>query len=177
MDSRNAADITFDNVAIPVTARLGDDTDASAHLEGALDIARVCLSAEMLGSMQEAFERTVAYMKERQQFGVLIGTFQGLQHRAAHMFCEIEICKGIVLAALQAVDGGHPNLAKMASSAKAKCGEILQLVTNEGIQIFGGIGMTDDEEIGFFMKRGRVAQQTFGDFNYHYDRYARLSGF
>lgn len=177
MDSRNAADITFHNVHIPSSARLGNDEDASAHLEGALDMARICLSAEMLGSMQEAFERTVAYLKERQQFGVPIGIFQGLQHRAAHMFCEIENCKGIVLGALQAIDGGHPKLAQMASSAKAKCGEVLQLVTNEGIQMFGGIGMTDDEEIGFFMKRARVAQQTFGDYNYHYDRYARLNGF
>jgi len=177
MDSRNAADITFENVQIPASARLGDDGDASAHLEGALDIARICLSAEMLGNMQEAFERTVAYLKERQQFGVPIGIFQGLQHRAAHMFSEIELCKGIVLAALQAIDGNHPQLAQMASTAKAKCGEVLQLVTNEGIQMFGGIGMTDDEEIGFFMKRARVAQQTFGDFNYHYDRYATVKGF
>lgn len=177
MDSRNASNINFNNVKVPTSARLGDDKDATMALVMGLDIARICLSAEMLGSMQEAFERTVAYLKERQQFGIPIGRFQGLQHRAAHMFSEIEICKGIVLASLQAIDKGDFRLPGFASACKAKCGEVFQLVTNEAIQMYGGIGMTDDEEIGFYMKRARVAQQTFGDYNYHYDRYATLNGF
>ncbi|MBT8219187.1 MAG: acyl-CoA dehydrogenase [Bacteroidia bacterium] len=177
MDHRNASDISFENVSVPSSALLGKQEDAAEMIPKALDVARICLSAEMLGSMQEAFERTIAYLKERQQFGVPIGIFQGLQHRAAHMYCEIELCKGLVMKALQAIDMDSPDLAKLASTAKAKCGEVLQLVTNEAIQMFGGIGMTDDEEIGFFLKRARVAQQTFGDYNYHYDRYARLSGF
>lgn len=177
MDSRNAADISFNNVKVPSSARLGADTDASLQLTLALDIASICLSAEMLGSMMEAFERTVGYLKERQQFGVPIGIFQGLQHRAAHMFSEIELCKGVVLMALQAIDKNDMRLPGIASACKAKCGEVLQLVTNEAIQMYGGIGMTDDEEIGFFMKRARVAQQTFGDYNYHYDRFAKLNGY
>lgn len=177
MDSRNAAVVTFDNVKVSETGMIGEEGKGKKTLEKALDIARIGLSAEMLGSMQEAFDRTVAYLKERKQFGVVIGTFQALQHRAADMYCEIQLCKSLVIKALQAIDTNSPMLPYMASMTKSKVGETLQLVTNEGIQLFGGIGMTDDEEIGFFMKRARVAQQTFGDYNYHLDRFATLSGF
>lgn len=177
MDSRNAAVVTLDQVKVTEIDMIGEAGKGKETLEKALDIARIGLSAEMLGSMQEAFDRTVAYLKERKQFGVVIGTFQALQHRAAVMYSEIELCKSLVIKALQAIDTNSPMLPYMASMTKSKVGETLQLVTNEGIQLFGGIGMTDDEEIGFFMKRARVAQQTFGDYNYHLDRFATLSGF
>lgn len=177
MDSRNAAVVTFENVKVSEADMIGEEGKGKRTLEKALDIARIGLSAEMLGSMQEAFDRTISYLKERKQFGVVIGTFQALQHRAAQMYCEIQLCKSLVIKALQAIDSDSPMLPYMASMTKSKVGETLQLVTNEGIQLFGGIGMTDDEEIGFFMKRARVAQQTFGDYNYHLDRFARLSGF
>ena len=142
-----------------------------------LDIGRIGLAAEMLGGIQEAFERTIAYLKTREQFGVKIGSFQALQHRAAKLFCEIELCKSVVLKALQAIDKDTDNLALLASTAKAKVGETYKLMSNEGIQMFGGIGMTDDEEIGFFLKRARVAQQTLGDAGFHYGRYAALRGY
>ncbi|MFK8005090.1 MAG: acyl-CoA dehydrogenase family protein [Saprospiraceae bacterium] len=177
MDSRNAAVVTFENVKATDADLIGEEGKGKKTLEKALDIARIGLSAEMLGSMQEAFDRTIAYLKERKQFGVVIGTFQALQHRAAEMYCEIQLCKSLVIKSLQAIDTDSPMLPYMASMTKSKVGEALQLITNEGIQLFGGIGMTDDEEIGFFMKRARVAQQTFGDYNYHLDRFARLSGF
>ncbi|MDG2419705.1 MAG: acyl-CoA/acyl-ACP dehydrogenase [Saprospiraceae bacterium] len=177
MDSRNAAVVTFENVKATNADLIGEEGKGIKTLEKALDIGRIGLSAEMLGSMQEAFDRTIAYLKERKQFGVVIGTFQALQHRAAQMYCEIELCKSLVIKSLQAIDTDSPMLPYMASMTKSKIGEVLQLITNESIQLFGGIGMTDDEEIGFFMKRARVAQQTFGDYNYHLDRFARLSGF
>ena len=177
MDSRNAANITLKSVKVKDSDLIGAEGEGLAIIEKTMDIARIGLAAEMLGTMQEAFERTVAYLKERQQFGVPIGVFQGLQHRAAHMYCEIENCKSVVIAALQAVDAGSSKMPIMASLAKAKLGEVLQLVTNEAIQMFGGIGMTDDEEIGFFLKRARVVQQTLGDYNYHLDRYAKLNGY
>ena len=177
MDSRNAANITLEKVAVAEGDLIGTEGEGLAILEKTMDIARIGLAAEMLGSMQEAFERTIAYLKERQQFGVPIGVFQGLQHRAAHMYCEIENCKSVVIAALQAVDADSPKVPMLASLAKAKLGEVLQLVTNEAIQMFGGIGMTDDEEIGFFLKRARVVQQTLGDYNYHLDRYAKMNGY
>ena len=107
----------------------------------------------------------------------MIGSFQALQHRAAHMFCEIELCKSIVIKALQAIDSGDEDLAQLASLAKAKLGQTYKLVSNEGIQMFGGIGMKDDEEIGFFLKRARVAQQSLGDTNYHLDRLAKLRAY
>lgn len=173
MDSRNAAVVSFDNVNVSASAKLGDN----AILNKTLDIGRIGLAAEMLGSIKEAFERTMAYLKERQQFGVTIGSFQALQHRAAIMFGEIELCKSIVIKALQAIDEDSEDLPRLASLAKAKLGQTFQLVSNEGIQMHGGIGMTDEEEIGFFLKRARVAQRTFGDSNYHLDRLAKMKGY
>lgn len=175
MDSRNASTVTFENAS--VVDMIGLPGDGASIMDMSLDIARICLSAEMLGSMEEAFERTLAYLKERKQFGVSIGSFQGLQHRAAHMYCEIELCKSLVIKSLQAIDKNSEDLATLSSMTKAKIGQIAQLVSNEAIQMFGGIGMTDDEEIGFFLKRARVAQQTFGDSNYHIDRFAKLKGY
>lgn len=175
MDSRNAATITFDKVK--ANEHIGAIDNGKEVLEKSLDIARLCLSAEMLGSIEEAFDRTIAYLKERRQFGVAIGSFQGLQHRAAHAYCEIELCKSVVIKALQELDAGSDDLAMYASLVKSKVGEVAKLISNEAIQMFGGIGMTDDEEIGFFLKRARVAQRTFGDYNYHLDRYAKLKGF
>ncbi|MEZ4885138.1 MAG: acyl-CoA dehydrogenase [Chitinophagales bacterium] len=174
MDSRNAATVTFHNVPAEM---LGEDGDGFGALEKTLDIARIGLAAEMLGTMQEAFDRTIAYLKERTQFGVQIGSFQALQHRAALMYSEIELCKSLVIQSLQAIDDDSSDLEKLASMTKAKVGEVIELVTNEAIQMHGGIGVTDDEEIGFFMKRARVAQRTLGDYNYHLDRFARLNGF
>lgn len=175
MDSRNAATVTMENVV--ANSLLGEENNADNIIEKVLDIARIGLSTEMLGSMIEAFERTINYLKERQQFGVTIGSFQALQHRAAIMYGEIELCKSLVLKSLQAIDKDSKKLSLLASTTKAKVGETLQLVTNEGIQMFGGIGMTDDEEIGFFLKRARVTQRTFGDVNFHMDRFARINGF
>lgn len=177
MDSRSAVTVTFKSVKVRETDILGGKDKGQRAFEKALDIARIGLSAEMLGSMMEAYDRTIAYLKERQQFGVPIGVFQGLQHRAADMYCEIENCKSLVIKSLQAIDSDSKGLAVYASMTKAKVSEVLKRVTNEGIQMFGGIGMTDDEEIGFFMKRARVAQRTFGDSNYHIDRFASLNGF
>ena len=177
VDSRNFAEISFENAAVPSSALLGELHQGYSLLEKVLNIGRSGLAAEMLGIMLEAFERAVAYLKDREQFGVPIGSFQALQHRAADMFCEIELCKSVVLKALQAIDDDAPELPLFASLAKAKTGEVLQRVTNEAVQMFGGIGMTDDEEIGFFLKRARVAQQLLGDTNFHLGRFAGLNGY
>ncbi len=175
MDSRNLANIRFPNV---VVENILDSYSGSYNLlENVLDIGRIGLAAEMLGGMQEAFSRTIAYLKERTQFGVPIGSFQALQHRAADMFGEIELCKSVVMKALKAIDENSQDLPKMSSLAKAKLGETYKRVSNEGIQMFGGIGMTDDEEIGFFLKRARVVQHTLGDTNYHLDRLAKMKSY
>ncbi len=177
VDSRGVGALRFDGVQVPADAVMGDPGQAWAGLSRTLDIANIGLAAELLGVATEAFERTVAYLKERKQFGKVIGSFQGLQHRAAELFAELELARSIVLQALQAIDADDPELAKLASAAKAKLCEVAQRATNEGIQMHGGIGMTDEYDIGFFIKRARVAQHCFGDYNYHLDRFARLSGF
>ena len=177
VDSRNAGALSLENVRVPAANLLGAEGEAWAGLARTLDIANIGLAAELLGLSTEAFERTVAYLKERKQFGRVIGSFQGLQHRAAELFAELELARSIVLQALQAIDAGEESLALLASAAKAKLCEVAQRATNEAIQMHGGIGMTDEHEIGFFIKRARVAQHTFGDYNYHLDRFARLNGF
>ncbi|MFT5885881.1 MAG: alkylation response protein AidB-like acyl-CoA dehydrogenase [Arcticibacterium sp.] len=174
IDSRYAANLELTNVKVLASDKLSGGKET---LESTLDITCIGLSAEMLGLAQEGFERTVAYLKERKQFGVTIGSFQALQHRAAKIFIEIELCKSIVIKALTAVDNNSENLSQLASLAKAKLGQTVKLVTNEAIQMHGGIGMTDDMDFGFFIKRARVLQQTLGDYNYHLDRYASLNGY
>jgi len=116
-------------------------------------------------------------LKDRKQFGVPIGSFQALQHRAGQMFCEIELTRSAVMQALSSIDAGEKDASLAASLAKAKAGEAFFLVSNEGVQMHGGIGMTDEFEIGFFLKRARVAQAAFGDTAFHRDRYAAMSGF
>ena len=177
VDSRNAANVKLQDVRVGADAVLGAVDGAGAALERALDLGRIALAAEMLGSAQEAFDRTLAYLKLREQFGVPIGTFQSLKHRMAEMFSELELTRSAVYAALTAVDDGAPNVALLASLAKAQAGATFELVAAEALQMHGGIGMTDDEEIGFFLKRSRVAQHTLGDAVFHRDRYARLAGF
>jgi alkylation response protein AidB-like acyl-CoA dehydrogenase len=177
VDSRNAALVRLAGVAVGLDAVLGPVDGGADLLDQVLDCARVGLAAEMLGSASEAFERTVQYLKDRKQFGVAIGTFQALKHRAAQMFCEVEVTRSAVMAATAALDERANDAAILASLAKAKAGDTLYLCGNEGVQMHGGIGMTDEHEIGFFMKRARVAQATFGDAAFHRDRFAALSGY
>ncbi len=159
---------------------LGEADNAFPLLDEVLDIGRIGLAAEMLGSIEETFKRIVEYLNQRQQFGVLIGAFQALQHRAAIMYSDIELCRSAVLAALAALDdpaqSAHDR-ALLASLAKAKLSEVFGNVSNEGVQMHGGIGMTDEFDIGFFLKRARVAQHCLGDELFHRDRYASLHGF
>jgi alkylation response protein AidB-like acyl-CoA dehydrogenase len=176
-DSRNAANIRFENVQVPAAQLLGEVDAGWAILEPTLDRARVALSAEMLGSAWEAFERTVEYLKERDQFGAKIGSFQALQHRASEMFIELELARSVVLQALSTVDDSPEQLPLLASLAKARLNDVAKLVTNEAVQMHGGIGVTDELEIGFFLKRARVAMQLYGDSGYHRDRYASICGY
>lgn len=176
VDSRNAAHVRFERVRVGAESVVGAVDAGFAALDAALDAGRAGLAAEMLGAASAAFERTLDYLKLRQQFGVPIGTFQALKHRAAQMFCELELTRSAVLAALAAQDAGDPDAARLASLAKARAADTLELVSNEAVQIHGGIGMTDAADVGLFLKRARVAQQTFGDARFHRDRYATLSG-
>lgn len=176
-DSRNYANIEMSDLKLEQKALLGEQDLAGENLEKILDLGRIAISAEMLGNTEEAFEVTVNYLKERKQFGVQIGSFQALQHRAAKMFCEIELTKSAVIAAMHAADENSNELERLSSLAKFQAGETLHLVSNEAIQMHGGIGVTDEYDIGFYLKRARVAEQIFGTSEFHQARYANISGF
>ena len=176
-DCRNYANIVFNDVEASLENILGDAESGGETIERILDIGRIAISAEMLGNAEAAFEITIDYLKQRKQFGVLIGTFQALQHRAAEMFCELELTKSSVMAAVHGADENSNELQRLASLAKTIAGETLHLVSNEAIQMHGGIGVTDEYDVGFFLKRARVAEQIFGSAKFHTERYANLSGF
>jgi len=176
-DSRNYANITFSDITVQKENILGDIEAGGEAIENILDIGRIAISAEMLGNTEAAFESTINYLKERKQFGVLIGTFQALQHRAAEMFCEIELTKSSIMAAMQGADNNSNELQRLASLAKTMAGETLHLVSNEAIQMHGGIGVTDEYDLGFYLKRSRVVEQIFGCSKFHTERYANISGF
>ncbi|MBP7705438.1 MAG: acyl-CoA dehydrogenase family protein [Caulobacter sp.] len=173
-DSRGAAEITFDGAAGEL---LGEADKGWATLDAVLDRARIGLSAEMLGSALQAFEITLDYLKTRTQFGQVIGTFQSLQHRAAKMFTDLETTRSCIEAALEGLDAGGGDNRAAASLAKAKASELAHLVSNEMVQMHGGIGMTDVHDAGLFLKRARVAEQLFGGAGFHRDRYAKVLGF
>lgn len=146
-------------------------------LRAAMDRASVALCAEMLGGMEASFEMTLSYLKTRHQFGSPIGSFQALQHRAARMFIEIELCRSAVLAAALVADQEPARLPGLASIAKARCNETFRLVARETVQMHGGIGVTEEHDAGLYLKRARVAAQTFGTAAWHRDRWARLRGY
>ena len=175
VDSRNAADITFSNVKVDAEAVIGVVGSARSTIDRALDVGRALLAAELLGIAQEAFDRTVSYLKEREQFGVKIGTFQALQHRAARMYANLEVAHGVVLKALRALDEGDRAAGLLASLAKGTLTKTARDVLNEATQMHGGIGVTDEFDIGLFFKRARVAGDTFGDDYFQRERLARLA--
>ncbi|MFO7704049.1 MAG: acyl-CoA dehydrogenase family protein [Halopseudomonas sp.] len=177
VDSRNAAVVRFSNVQVEAGALLGELDQGFAVLDKLLDVANAQLAAELLGVASQAFELTVKYLQERKQFGVVLGSFQGLQHRCAHLFSELELVKSVVLKALVALDQGAEDAAQLVSLAKAKSCEVAELATNEAVQMHGGMGMTDEFDVGLFMKRARAAQSLFGDYRYHADRFATLRGY
>jgi alkylation response protein AidB-like acyl-CoA dehydrogenase len=177
VDSHNAARIVFDNVEVNADGVLGEVDQGAALLEGILNIGRGAVASEMVGVSEEVFGRTVGYLKERKQFGKLIGEFQALQHRAAHLYVEIEITRAAVLKALQTLDGDFENAGAAVAVAKAKAGSTATLAVQEGVQMHGGMGMTDQFDIGFFMKRAQVCQELFGDSNFHADQLARMKSY
>ena len=175
VDSHNAARIAFEDVNLSADNVLGKIDTGRDVLEGVLNVGRAVLAAEMVGASDEAFGRTVAYLKERKQFGKAIGEFQALQHRAAHLYCELEVTRASVLKALQTLDDSYDRAGAIVSVAKARAGLSATLAVQEAVQMHGGIGMTDEFDIGLFMKRVRVCQELFGDSNFHADRLARLN--
>jgi alkylation response protein AidB-like acyl-CoA dehydrogenase len=174
IDSRNYAELTFSALKLPAEALLGSAGASAAALEKALDLGRLCLSSEMLGSIKALFEMTVEYLKVREQFGVQIGTFQALQHRAAKCFVELELAQSCVISALATADDPDADLAASVSLAKWKLSRVADLISGEAIQMHGGIGVTDELDIGLYLKRIRVAQMSLGDADFHQARFSAL---
>jgi alkylation response protein AidB-like acyl-CoA dehydrogenase len=177
VDSHNAARITFTGVMLGHDAVLGAVDAGAAPLALALDAGRAAAAAELLGIADEVFERTTAYLRQRKQFGRLIGEFQALQHRAAELYFDIEMARAAVLKALQAIDADPATAGEAVAVAKARAGTSATLAVQEGVQMHGGMGMTDEFDIGFFMKRARVLQEYLGDSGFHADRLASMRGY
>jgi alkylation response protein AidB-like acyl-CoA dehydrogenase len=178
LDSRVAATVEFAGVEIGRDQILGELDRGAEILDPVLARGAAALAAEMLGGIEECFERTVAYLRERTQFDVPIGSFQALQHRAADWCCEVELTRAIVEEALELLDQGDPSEANaVASAAKARASEVFMRSATEAIQMFAGIGMTDAHDIGFFLKRARAAEQMLGDASYHRTHFAEVRGY
>lgn len=177
MDGRNAANIHFKQVTVDAGALVGPLNQGWPILQQVLDRGSICMAAEMLGGAQEVFEQTMEYIKQREQFGVKIGSFQALQHRSAEMYCQLQQCKTSVLKALCALDESNKDVPQLASMAKALVNECYAHITNEAVQMHGGIGITDDLDVGLYLKRARVSMQILGDTSYHEARYAGLMGY
>ena len=156
---------------------MGEIDNGFEALESILDAGRACLAAELTGCADEAFKTTVAYINERKQFGVSVGSFQALQHRAAHLHTEIELAKAVTLAALQAIAENDNNAWRITALAKTKVSQVALLAAQEGVQMHGGMGMTDAFDIGLYLKRVRVAGEMFGDASWHANRIANAFNF
>ncbi len=177
VDSSMASHLTLDGVELDGDAVIGEVDGGREVLGRVLDAGRVGAAAEGVGVARGAMDMTIDYLKQRKQFGKLIGEFQALQHRAAHLYSEVEIARAVVIKAQQLLDAGAENASLMASVAKAKVGKAAGLAVKEGVQMHGGIGMTDEYDIGLYMKRDRALAEFMGDVYYHADRVARMSGY
>ena len=176
-DSSKAARLTLDHVAVDADAVVGEVDGGWAPLQRVLDAGSAGAASELVGVAAGAAAMTFDYLKQRQQFGRLIGEFQALQHRAAHLYGEIEIARAAALKAAQLLDAGDPRAELMVAVAKAKAGRVSALSVQESVQMHGGIGMTDEHDIGLYMKRERVLDELFGGSRYHTGRVATLSGY
>ena len=176
-DSSKAARLRLDNVAVDADAVIGEVDGGWAPLSRALNAGRAGAAAELVGVAAGASEMTFEYLKQRKQFGKLIGEFQVLQHRAAHLYGEIEIARAAALKAAQLLDAGDDKAELFVSVAKAKAGRVSALAVQEGVQMHGGIGMTDEHDIGLYMKREAVLSELFGGPRFHAARVAELSGY
>jgi alkylation response protein AidB-like acyl-CoA dehydrogenase len=178
MDGQRTALVRLRGVEVGADRLLGPEGGALPHLEWAIDRGAAAACAEGQGAVQELFERTIAYLKQRVQFGVPIGSFQALQHKAADMYAETELCKSsMYLAAIQADAERDDERKAEISAAKLQLTRGGWFVQENAIQLFGGIGVTDEQDEGLFFKRLRVLQALFGDADWHADRFQSLERF
>ena len=177
VDAHNAARVTLTDVVVDADAVIGAVGAGQGPLDAALVLGRACAAASLVGAGDQAFRITLDYLRTRKQFGKLIGEFQSLQHRAAHLFTEIELARAAVIGALQRLEAGKDPKGLAVSVAKAKAGKVAELAVQEAVQMHGGVGMTDEFDVGLFMKRVRVLNELLGDVGFHAEQLARRQGF
>ena len=177
IDGLGSATVTFERAPVGADAVLGEVDGGGALLAAVLDRASAGAAAQMLGASEQAFDDTIEYLKEREQFGVPIGSFQALQHRAVSVYTEIALTRSVVLAAARTIDDEPDEAPRLTSLAKAMASETFLHAAKEAIQMHGGIGVTDEHDIGFYMKRAHAAFMTFGKPSYHRRRWAELHGY
>jgi len=177
VDAHNAARVTLTDVQVDADAMIGAIDQGEPLLQKALNLGRACAAAQLNGAGDQAFQVTLEYLRTRKQFGKLIGEFQALQHRAAHLFSEIELARAATIGALQRIDAGVDEKGLSASIAKSKAGRVAELAVQEAVQMHGGVGMTDEFDVGLYMKRVRVLNELLGDAGFHADRLARAQGY
>jgi len=176
-DGLHAADITFTGVEVGADAAIGDPENGLALIERVVDDARIALCAEAVGLMDESLKSTVEYLKTRKQFGVPIGSFQTLQHRAADMFVALEQARSMAMFAAMAGDfDDAKERATAVAAAKVQIGKSGKFVGQQSIQLHGGIGMTMEAKIGHYFKRLTMIENTFGDTDYHLRRVTQGGG-
>lgn len=177
VDSSVATHTKFEGVELDGDSVIGEVDNGREVLNAMLTAGRIGAAAEGVGVARGAMDMTVDYLKQRKQFGTLIGEFQGLQHRASHLYSEVEIARAVVIKAQQLLDGNSESAELMSSVAKAKVAKVSGLAVKEGVQMHGGIGMTDEYDIGLYMKRDRALQEFLGDAYFHANRVAEMSGY
>jgi pimeloyl-CoA dehydrogenase small subunit len=176
-DGLHAADITFTGVEVGGSAAIGNPEDGLALIERVVDDARTALCAEAVGLMDVSLETTVEYIKTRKQFGVAIGTFQSLQHRASDMFVAVEQARSMSMFATMASEfDDAKERARAIAAAKVQIGKSAKFVGQQSIQLHGGIGMTMEAKIGHYFKRLTMIENTFGDTDYHLRRVTDAGG-
>jgi alkylation response protein AidB-like acyl-CoA dehydrogenase len=176
VDGKKSSEISFKDVSVPISQRLGASGSALQALQDSVDRATLAVSAEAIGAMESLLHKTVEYSKTRKQFGTAIGTFQALQHRMADMFIECQLARSIVIMAAMKLDSGEDALekTKSVSAAKSRIGRAIQKVGQDAIQIHGGIGMTEELDVGHLFKSVTAAEIMFGNTDYHTQRFASL---
>jgi len=177
VDAHNAARVVLTDVEVDADAVIGSVGGGQPALDAALNLGRACAAAMLNGAGDQAFQITLEYLRTRKQFGKLIGEFQSLQHRAAHLFTEIELARAAVIGALQRLEAGKDPKGLAVSVAKAKAGKVAELAVQEAVQMHGGVGMTDEFDVGLYMKRVRVLNELLGDAAFHQERLARAQGY
>ena len=177
LDSGDYAMITCDNIEIGSGNIIGHKPVNDEDLEKIRGFSTLIYAAELLGSARSAFDMTIEYLKERKQFERIIGSFQALQHRASLLFLDLSLAEALIIKAARLMDEESPESIRYCSLAKAKANQAASLIAHEAIQMHGGVGMTDEYDLGLFVKRISVVEKLYGDYNYHADKAARLSGY